>query len=277
MAFSPAHRRLILGSVLVVWTALTAAGAALCWFGLGRIEGPDLAMLMWGTALLLLSLRVPQQLLARWRCRRAAGLIATSSDAGSAVLVGWPGVRETQEKLTVRVGSSAFRPWALALGLAASAYLAGRVVPQEGLRRVFDQLAVFSPAVCGALLSALWGPSGWTLAVETARVKSVLTFWRPLRRKLALSVSLPTIQGVQLLERRGGGYRAILIKRAKGVDWKLSVPYYWPPRLTESLARRLAHLAGVEFGGSPRDHGQGHGPEPPGAPAAPDASGEAGR
>ena len=108
-------------------------------------------------------------------------------------------------------------------------------------------VSLLAPALCAVLLSMMWGRSGWLLSVNSARSQAVLVLWRSLRRDLSSTAGLPTIQGVEVIEQRDG-YRGLLIRRAKGTDWKLGVPATWPAELIEALAARIANLAGVEFG-----------------------------
>jgi hypothetical protein len=219
---------------------------------------------MWAAGLVVLLTGMPLRSLAAWRCRSAARRLPDLWRSGTARLPRWPGVRDTGAELAVRRGSGSFRPWALGVGLLLSGYLAGR---SGGEPSAFDLALSLAPAICAVTLSALWGPSGWLLSVDSRKSQAVLTIWRPLRRGTHSSVSLPTVQGVAL----EGGRRAIVMRRARGGDWKLGVPGAWPPELAEALAARVAGLAGVDFRREPGED-TGRGTRSEGGPAAEEVS-----
>jgi hypothetical protein len=244
----PAGRRTLVASVWTIWALLAALAAVLAWRGLAAAEAAAAAsMLMWAAGLVMLLPYLPLRALAAWRCRSAARRLPGGWRSGAEVLPRWPGVRDSGGALTMRCGSSSFRLWVLGLGLLFSGYLVRRL-DGGGQLTAFDLVLSLAPTLCALMLSALWGPAGWLLSVDSQQSKAVLTLWRALRRGFFSSVSLPTVQGVELAGRRRGGYRSIVVRRAKGADWKLGIPGTWPPELVEALAARLAGLAGVEFG-----------------------------
>jgi hypothetical protein len=227
---------------------ILATAAVLVWRSYASAwSGEGLSRIMWAVSLVLLLPYFPMRALSAWRCRRAARALPEGWLTGAVPLAGWPGVREKQGLLTLRCGSSAFRPWALAVGVAVSGYLLRRLHKGEEASLAFDLVLSLAPALCALLLSAMWGKSGWTLSVESARSQAMLVLWRALRRNLYSTASLPTVQAVELPERQDGTYRGIMIRRAKGTDWKLGIPGTWPPELIEALAARIANLAGVKF------------------------------
>ncbi len=223
---------------------------------------------MWSISVALLLPYIPLRALAGWRCRRAARKLPDEWRAGASELPGWPGVRDRNGELKMRCGEGVLRLWVLAAGVAVSGYVIGRI-PAPG---AFDVTLSLSPALCALFFSALWGRSGWELSVESARSQVLLVLWRALRRNYYSTVSLPTVQGVALAlaDERGGGYRGVIIRRAKGNDWKLGVPSTWPPELVEALAARIANLAGVQFDAPGRDESKASAPAP--APAPPGES-----
>jgi len=259
-AEAPGRKRgFLVVTAWVLWGAVLAVAVVFLWQGWAiRGEPRGATKLMYGLALLFLTPYVPLRALASWRCRRAVRRLAEPWKSGTAELPGWPGVRERAGVLAMRCGSGSVRLWALALGLGLSGYLFGRLSQGAEALSPFFLVLSLAPAVSAVLLSLLWGPAGWQLSVDSARSQAMLVLWRPLRRTHVSTASLPTVQGVNLPPRRGGGYRGILVRRAAVADWKLGIPGTWPPELVEALAARMASLAGVEFGkedekGGPRE------------------------
>jgi hypothetical protein len=260
---SPAGRRVLIFSAWGLWIAVLVSAAILLWVGAAAAgSASGMKIFIWGLALALLVPYLPLRLLAAWRCRRAAARLPESWRSGEVELPGWPGVRDAKGVLRMRCGSWGLRLWALSLGLALSGYLVGQLGQNEDTYSAFDLVLSLAPAVCSVLLSLLWGPSGWELTVDTARSKAVLVLWRALRRSYYSSAGVFTVQGVEVAGGRRGWGRGVVVRRAKGADWKLGIPSTWPQELVEALAARLSGLAGVEFGAKSEDNiGDGSGKE----------------
>ncbi len=242
-------RGFLIFNAWLLW--LIALAFALVFFLKGHKAGvmapAGMKYMMWMASVILLLPYIPLRALDGWRCRRASKHLPEAWRSGTAELPGWPGVHDRGGEVTLRCGSSAFRLWALAVGVALSGYLMHRL--GRGVDKVtpFDFLLSLAPAICTLFGSLLWGKSGWQLSVDSARSQAMLILWRALRRSYYASVSLPMVQGVELAGDRGRGYRGIVIRRAKGNDWKLGLPSTWTPELAEALGARLANQAGVKF------------------------------
>ncbi len=258
-----AGRRILTLTFWALWIAVLVSAALLLWRGavdFGRPEGAK--VFLWGLALGLLVPYLPLRLLTAWRCRRAAARLPESWRSGDAALPRWPGVRDSGGVLKMRCGSRGVRLWALSLGLALSGYLMGRLGLGQDTYSAFDLVLSLAPAVCSVLLSLLWGPSGWELTVDAVRSKAVLVLWRAMRRSYFSTAGLFTVQGVEVAGAGRGRSRGVVVRRAKGADWKLGIPSTWPGELVEALAARMAGLAGVEFGAESEDNmGDGSGEE----------------
>jgi membrane protein implicated in regulation of membrane protease activity len=264
-----ASRRFLIVSAWAIWLLIFAVAVVLFWRGYSRVDTAwGISRIMWSVSLALLLPYVPLRALAGWRCRRAARKLPDEWQSGASELPGWPGVRDRNGELKMRCGGGVFRLWALAAGVGVSGYMITRIPDPKA----FDIVLSLAPALCALLFSALWGRSGWELSVESARSQVLLVLWRALRRNYYSMVSLPMVQGVALAGERDGGYRGVIIRRAKGNDWKLGVPSNWPPELVESLAARIANLAEVEFDAPDPDEPKTAAPAPASPPAPPEES-----
>jgi len=283
---SPGSRQSRRGRVFLVfnawllWLIVLAFAAALFWHGhaQGLAKPGGMQYAMWSVAALLLLPYVPLRALAGWRCRLAARRLPEGWRGGNLQLPGWPGVSDRDGEVRLRCGSGAFRLWVLAGGVALSGCLMHRLGRGVETLTPLDFVLSLAPAVCALFGSLLWGKGGWQLSVDSARSQAMLTLWRALRRNYHSSAGLPTIQGVELAGGRGAGYRKIVIRRAKGQDWKLGLPGTWTPELAEALGARLAGLAGVEFETPPpqptprAQAGNDAAPQPGSGPEAPEGA-----